>query len=242
MANPWNNVMAPTTDKGPLHPSHVIAFADRQHQKAKRREKAAQTTTKKTYALKDRDFVTYNYTEGLGEEEDNTLSNILVRAMQRKTRRKEIDDAMKMKRLQESKLKVEEEKRRCQEAKSRQEAKLREMKEMHQLRLLKEEQWRAREARLAKNNKLADEYRKTHLLRHYFKAFRRLVEISRANRVKAREHYRQNLMYKAFSNLRIHSCKEIQWRNLMATQFYEAFLLQKFFTRWKEVSRWFTYV
>lgn len=229
--------MAPTNDTGPLHPSLVVAFADRQHQKAKGRNNGAQTTTKKTYALKDRDFVTYNYTEGRGEEEDNTLSNILVRAMQRKTRRKEIDDAMKMKRLQETKLKAEEEKRRCQEAKFRQEARLREMKQMHQLRLIKEEQWRVREARQAKNNKLADEFRKTHILRRHFWAFKRLVEMSKANRIKARYHYRQKIMHKAFSILRIHSSKEIQWRDEIAIKFYEAFLLQKFFARWKEVSR-----
>lgn len=229
--------MTPTTEATPLHPSHVIAFADRQHQqKAKQRDKGPQTTPKKTYALKDRDFVTYNYTEGRGEEDDNTLSNILVRAMQRKTRRKEIDEAMKMKRLQETKQKAEEEKRRCQEAKFRQEARLREMREMHQLRLMKEEQWRARETRQAKNNKLADDFRKTWLLRRYFRACRRLVEMSRANRIKARNHYRQKVMHRAFSSLRIHSCKEIQWRDQIATQFYEAYLRQKYFERWKEAK------
>lgn len=238
MANPWSSVMAPTNDTTPLRPSHVIAFADKQHQKAKGRIKGAQTAAKKAYTLKDRDFVTYNYTDGRGEEDDNTLSNILVRAMQRKARRKEIDDAMKMKRLQETKLKAEEEKRRCQEAKFRQEARLREMREMHQLRLMKEEQWRARETRQAKNNKLADEFRKTRLLRHHFGAFRRLVEMSRANRIKARHHYRQKVMHRAFSTLRIHSCKEIQWRDQIASQFYDAFLRQKYFERWKEVSRW----
>lgn len=234
--------MSPTSDASPLHPSQVMAFADKQHQKAKGKNKGAQTTPKKTYALKDKDFVTYNYAEGRKDEEDNTLSNILVRAMQRKTRRREIDDAMKMKRLQETKMKAEEEKRRCQEAKFRQEARLREMRETHQLRLLKEEQWRTREARQAKNNKLADEFRKTWLLRRYFGAFRRLVEMSRANRIKARDHYRQKIMHKAFATLRLHSCTEIQWRDQIAGQFYEAYLRQKFFARWKEVSGWFTHV
>ncbi|XP_063858792.1 coiled-coil domain-containing protein 191-like [Scylla paramamosain] len=229
MANPWSKVLTPTTDSL-LQPAHVIAFADRQQRANEKNGKK----TKKTYALKEKDFVTYNYTEGRGSEDDNTLSNILVRAMQRKTKRREIDDAMKMKRLQETKLKAEEEKRRCQEAKFRQESKLREMKEMHQLRILKEEQWRAREARQARNNKLADTFNKARLLRNSFRAFRKLIEMSKTNKIKAKNHYRQKVVQRAFSKLLIHSSKEIQWRDQVATHFYEAWLLQKYFAKWKE--------
>lgn len=237
MANPWSKVLTPATDSSAslLHPAHVIAFADRQQQRASDKSRTSHKKTRKTYALKEKDFVTYNYTEGRGCEDDNTLSNILVRAMQRKTKRREIDEAMKIKRLQEIKLKAEEEKRRCQEAKFRQENKLREMKEMHQLRILKEEQWRAREARQARNNKLADTFNKARLLRNSFKAFTKLVEMSKVNKIKAKLHYRQKVLQRAFANLLIHSSKEIQWRDQVATHFYEARLLQKYFAKWKQV-------
>ncbi|XP_045135653.1 coiled-coil domain-containing protein 191-like [Portunus trituberculatus] len=232
MANPWSKVLTPATDSL-LHPAHVIAFADRR-QRANDKSGTLQKKTKKTYALREKDFVTYNYTEGRGCEDDNTLSNILVRAMQRKTKRKEIDEAMKMKRLQETKMKAEEEKRRCQEAKFRQESKLREMKEMHQLKILKEEQWRAREARQARNNKLADTFNKTRLLRDSFRGFRKLIEMSKVHKIKAKNHYREKILQRVFSKLLIHSSKEIQWRDQVATHFYEAWLLQKYFAKWKE--------
>ena len=235
MANPWSKILT-SPNNALIHPSHVLAFADRHQQKVKEKTKAGQRTTKKSYTLKDQDFVTYNYTQRRGDEDDNTLSSILVRAMQRKTRRREIDEAMKIKRLQDIKLKVEEEKRRCKEAKRRQENKLQNMKDMHQLRLLKEEQWRTREARLAMNNKLADTFLKTRRLRHSFSAFRKLVEISKANRIKAKNHYRQKILHKAFSKLLIHSSKEIQWREQMATNFHEVSILEKYFAKWKTVS------
>ncbi|XP_071516034.1 uncharacterized protein [Panulirus ornatus] len=236
--NPW--VAATPADEVHLQPSHVAAFLSRQLLKKKEEEadKAAERSKKREYVVKERNYVTYNYVEAeesdAGEIGDNPLSSILVRAMQRKVRRQEIEEAMKIKRLEESKRKVEEEKRQCEEARRRQRDKLREMRENHRLRLVKEEQWRAREARRARHNKLADDFRKQKLLRHYFGAFKRLVKISRENKIRARKHYRQKILQRAFLNLRIHRDNRQRWRDQVAIRFHNECLLRKAFTHLKK--------
>ncbi|KAK3865547.1 hypothetical protein Pcinc_028857 [Petrolisthes cinctipes] len=197
------------------------------------------------FTVKDRNYETYNYVGATAKEiddvemgeSDNTLSSILVRAMQRKARRREIDQAMKIKNLEETKRKLEEEKRRCKDERKKQEVKLREMKEAHRLRLMREEQWRERQIKLARQTKLADEFQKMTLIRYYFQGFKMLVEINRSNQRKAKYHYRQRIMQKAFSKLVINKEQEQLWKNRMASGFHNVTLLNKFFFIWKEVDQ-----
>ncbi|XP_045593616.1 coiled-coil domain-containing protein 191-like [Procambarus clarkii] len=233
--NPWAPL---TTQDLTLQPSHVTAYLSRELlRKAEETKKASERKRKTVHVVKERNYVTYNYVVPEAAEDgddDNTLSSILVRAMHRKTKRKEIDEAMKIRRLEDAKRKVDEEKRQCVEARRRQSDRLKEIRETHRLRVIKEEQWRAKEAKQARLNRLADVFRKNLLLRHYFGGFKKLVEISNDNRARARSHYRLKIMQKAMSRLVIHRDKEQQWREHLATSFHRVCVLHKFFTQWKE--------
>ncbi|KAK8740143.1 hypothetical protein OTU49_003062, partial [Cherax quadricarinatus] len=227
--NPWSSTRAQQLT---LQSSHVAQYLLK---KAEEAEKAAERKIKRAYVVKERNYVTYNYVETkAGGDEENTLSSILVRAMQRKAKRKEIDQAIKIKHLEESKRKVEEEKQRCMEAKRRQNERLREMKENHKLRIMKEEQWREREARQARHNRKADDFCNKMLLRRYFRGFKTLVVISHDNRIMARDHYRLKLMQKTLSKLVLYREKEQHWRESLATSFHNVCLLHMFFTSWRE--------
>lgn len=246
--NPWTSIQ--DDQDSHLHSSHVNEFLIRQHlqQKAKEAERATGRARKPNYAVRDRNYETYNYVdvdtvreraddvEVGGETDDNTLSNILVRAMQRKARRKEIDQAMKIKKLEETKRLLEEEKRRCKDERKKHEVKLREMREAHRLRLMREEQWRERQVRLVQQTKLADEFYKASLLRRCFQGFRMLVETSRKNHRTAQSHYRHRIVQKAFTKLAINREQEQLWKDSMAVGFHNVTLLNKFFVVWKEVQ------
>lgn len=248
--NPWTSTQ--DDQHSHLHSSHINEFLIRQHlqqKKAKEAERATGRARKPHYTVRDRNYETYNYldvdtvreratddVDMLEETDDNTLSNILVRAMQRKARRKEIDQAMKIKKLEETKRLLEEEKRRCKDERKKHEVKLREMREAHRLRLMREEQWRERQVRLAHQTKLADEFYKASLLRRCFQGFRILVEISRSNQRKAQSHYRHRIVQKAFTKLAINREQEHLWKDSMAVGFHNVTLLNKFFVVWKEVQ------
>ncbi|KAG7171097.1 putative trichohyalin-like 1, partial [Homarus americanus] len=238
--NPWATTTAPTEELV-LHPAHVTAFLSKElRKKAKEAEKATENARRRAYVVKERNYETYNHIKGKtaegveGGDKDDTLSSILVRAMERKTKRKEMDEAMKIKKLEDIKRKLEEEKRQCEEARRTQNEKLIEMRETFKLRVMREQRWRAKEARQAKHNRLADDFRKHKLLYNYFNRFKILVVMSRDNRDKAKNHYQVKIMRKALTQLIIHRDKEQHWRENLAANFYNVCVVHKLFNKWRE--------
>ncbi|XP_042218248.1 coiled-coil domain-containing protein 191-like [Homarus americanus] len=241
--NPWATTTAPTEELV-LHPAHVTAFLSKElRKKAKEAEKATENARRRAYVVKERNYETYNHIKGKtaegveGGDKDDTLSSILVRAMERKTKRKEMDEAMKIKKLEDIKRKLEEEKRQCEEARRTQNEKLIEMRETFKLRVMREQRWRAKEARQAKHNRLADDFRKHKLLYNYFNRFKILVVMSRDNRDKAKNHYQVKIMRKALTQLIIHRDKEQHWRENLAANFYNVCVVHKLFNKWREDMR-----
>lgn len=227
-----------------LQVEDVVSFVVREHRaRVEQRAREAEGRPAKRHSVKERNYETYNYLENrLGsEDDDDLLSSILVRARERKEKRKQVEEMAKLRQLEETKRKIEEEKRRCLMERRKQEDKLREMKEMHRLRVLKEQQWRAREARELKNKRKADEFHRKILLRQYFTGFTRLVEISRNNREKAKEHYTKALLQKSLRKLLTNKQREQRSKEQMASDFQGVRLLRRSLKEWSKVRRRYMY-
>ncbi|XP_064087388.1 serine/threonine-protein kinase 10-like [Macrobrachium nipponense] len=245
--DPWSLVVR-ESERHTVQVEGVVAYLNQQIvEREREKAKSTEVTKKKIYVVKERNYETFNYIENKAssnkdvekhenEAIDDTLSSILVRAMHRKAKRREIEEIRKMKAYELEKRKIEEEKRQCLEAKRKQSNKLREMKEAHQLRVMKEDQWRAREARIAKQNRMADEFRKQKLLRSYFQVFKKLLITKHENRIKARNHYRYKLVQRAFAKFILNKEQEQRWRVERATNFHNICILEKFFSRWKQLA------
>ncbi|XP_068217960.1 coiled-coil domain-containing protein 191-like [Palaemon carinicauda] len=244
--DPWSLVVR-ESERHTVQVEGVVAYLNKQViQNDRERTKSTEVTKQTVYVIKERNYETYNYIENKAssskdvkkddiEDIDDTLSSILVRAMHRKAKRREIEEIRKMKAYELEKRKIEEEKKQCLEAKRKQCNKLREMKEAHQLRVMKEEQWRAREVRIAKQNRMADEFRKKKLLRLYFQVFKKLIIIKHENRIKAKNHYRLKLVQRVFARLILNKEQEQRWKVERATNFHNICILEKFFSRWKQL-------
>ncbi|KAK7078883.1 hypothetical protein SK128_005355 [Halocaridina rubra] len=239
--DPWAGVAKEKKNKN-ISTEDVYSYFRQQRQIAKENETRIVVQRKITYAVKERNYETYNYIhEDVGfnseddEEQSDTLSSILVRAMRRKEKRREIEEIRKIKQFEEEKKKIEEEKKQCLEAKRKHGDKLRELREAHQLRVLKEQEWRSREVRIARQNKLVEEFLKKKLLQRYFKQFRSLLVIKRENFIKARNHYRLKIVRKAFAKIVVNRDQELIRRDEMATNFYHICIIKKCFTIWKQM-------
>lgn len=234
--DPWAGVGR--GDGRRLQVEDVVSFVTREHRRrAEQRARENDGSSAKRYVVKERDYETYNYLEsGAGSEGDeDLLSSILVRARERKEKRKQVEEMAKLRQLEETKRKIEEEKMRCRMEKKKQEEKLREMKETHRLRVLREQQRRAREARDMSNIRKADEFHKKRLLRLYFTGFTSLIKISRSYKIKATEHYTKTLQQKSLKKLLINKQREQRSKEQTASDFHNIRLLRRSFQEWKKV-------
>ncbi|XP_069985475.1 coiled-coil domain-containing protein 191-like [Penaeus vannamei] len=220
-----------------LQVEDVVSFVVREHRvRVEQRAREAEGRPSKRHSIKERNYETYNYLENRtgSEDDDDLLSSILVRARERKEKRKQVEEIAKLRQLEETKRKIEEEKRRCLMERRKQEDKLRELKETHRLRVLKEQQWRAREARELSNKRKADEFRRKLLLRQYFTGFIRLVEISKNNKKEAMEHYTKVLLQKSLKKLLTNKQSEQRRKEKMASDFHAVRLLRRSLEEWSK--------
>ncbi|CAL4118878.1 unnamed protein product, partial [Meganyctiphanes norvegica] len=231
--NPWSSLVSDSQCS--IQVERVEAFVMQAWEKHQNNRQAHRPSAVK-HPVKERDFVTYNYNyEDLSShDEGDTLSSILVRAMDRKDRHKQLEEQRKIRQLEEAKRKSEQEQLLIVEQRRRQSEALRQMQDRHRLRVLREEQRRRKEAQEHRQRELADAHYRKILLRQYFRKLEHAVTRSRDKHQRAVDHHRRKLLTVGLSKITMNAHDEIRWRVHLATSFYNTALLNKCFTQWKE--------